>query len=191
MIVTFTKTGSRRYSVHVEREKHPALAVRSAPGFDVRLPHDLLHFVAEAEFGLDGGIFGDLASGGNARMFVPVDNRELVAKIWRRQRIRRQRLPDGRRSEELAGMLERTWGARRHGAPAPPELEPLMRRLDELAERWHGLAVGGSLSLEWPRAERGRLAARHASAGASARRAARSAGRSRRGGVPGGRARRT
>ena len=34
MRVTFAKTGSRRYGVHVERENAPAPAIRSAPGFD-------------------------------------------------------------------------------------------------------------------------------------------------------------
>src|SRR3954471_12979633 len=136
MKVTFTKTAARRYSVYVERDNAPALAISPAPGFDVYLPHDLLHFVAEAEFGLDGGVFGDLAAGGNARMFIPVDP-QLVPKIWRQQRIRKRRLPDGHRSEELAGLLERTWGARRHGTAAPGALEPLMRKLDGLAEQWH------------------------------------------------------
>ena len=155
MKVTFAKTASRRYSVYVERDNAPALAISSAPGFDVYLPHDLLHFVAEAEYGLDGGVFGDLAAGGNARTFVPVD-KDLVAKTWRRQRIKKHNLPDGRRSEELAGRLERTWGARRFGTPAPPELEPLMEKLDVLAEEWHALPVGESLTLEWPRPERRR-----------------------------------
>jgi hypothetical protein len=109
------------------------------------LPHDLLHFVAEAEFGLDGGIFGDLAAGGNARIFMPVD-RELVAKMWRRERIKRTKLPDGRRSEELAWQLDQDWRAR----TLPPELQ---RKLDELASRWRALQTGGSLTLEWPRPE--------------------------------------
>jgi hypothetical protein len=156
MRVTFTKTGSRRYGVHVERENAPALAIRSAPGFDTYLPHDLLHFVAEAEWNLDGGVFGDLAAGGNARIFVPVDQ-ELVAKIWRKNRKRRYRLRDGRRSEELAGALEHAWHRRRFGQRvADPELERLMPKLDELAEQWHTLPVGESITLEWPRPERRR-----------------------------------
>jgi len=69
MKVTFTKEGPRRYSVYVSRERYVDLRCGSI-GYDDWLPHDLLHFVAEAEFGLDGAIFGDLASGGNARIFV-------------------------------------------------------------------------------------------------------------------------
>jgi hypothetical protein len=144
MKVTFTKRDSRRYSVHVERERAPDLWCGSI-GYDDWLPHDLLHFVAEAGFGLDGAVFGDLAAGGNARIFQPVD-KTLVAKLWRKQRIHRTRLPEGRRSEERAWELETGWRAR----TLPPQLE---QKLDDLAARWHALQVGGSLTLEWPRPE--------------------------------------
>lgn len=169
MQVTFTKTASRRYGVEVERDNYPALAIRSAPGYDAYLPHDLLHFVAEAEFGLDGGVFGNLAAGGSARIFVPVDQR-LVAKTWRAERRHKTRLPEGRRSEQLAGLLEHAWAIRRRGAPRPADwdervaendvdparLDSVLLVLDGLAERWHGLDTGGSLTLQWPRRERRR-----------------------------------
>jgi hypothetical protein len=144
MKVTFVKTGVRRYAVEVSRDRYPDLRCGSI-GYDEWLPHDLLHFVAEAEYGLEGGVFGDLASGGNARIFIPVE-RKLVAKMWRKERIKRRRLPDGRRSEDLAGELEHGWRAR----TLPPALQ---QRLDDLAMRWHALQVGGSLTLDWPRPE--------------------------------------
>ena len=150
MKVTLRRTGARRYAVEVGRDRYPNLWCGSI-GYDDRLPHDLLHFMAEAEYGLDGGIFGDLAAGGNARLFRPLDEEhrvdmEQVTKLWRKQRIRRTRLPDGRRSEELAWQLDRSWRAR--------TLEPrLQRKLDDLAARWESLQVGGSLTLEWPRPE--------------------------------------
>ena len=151
MKVTFVKTGARRYAVEVSRERYPDLRCGSI-GYDDRLPHDLLHFVAEAEYGLDGGIFADLATGGNARIFMPLDENhmvdmQLVTKLWRKQRIRRTRLPDGRRSEELAWRLDQGWRAQ--------TLAPhLQRKLDDLATRWDALQIGGSLTLEWPRPER-------------------------------------
>ena len=150
MKVTFRKAGARRYAVEVGRDRYPDLWCGSI-GYDDRLPHDLLHFVAEAEFGLDGAVFGDLAAGGNARLFLPLDDEravdmELVTKLWRKQRIRRTRLPDGRRSEELAWELERGWRAR-------TLRPPLQRKLDDLAARWQALQVGGALTLEWPRPE--------------------------------------
>ena len=166
MKISFVKTGTRRYGVHVERERAPALWIGTAPGYDDYLPHDLLHFVAEAELGLDGGVFGDLDAGGNARMFVPVD-KELVAKMWRQKRMHGYRLPDGRRSELLAGVLEGAWEA--HGAGRDltaaqrertveagldeAKVRALLPLLDDLAERWHALEAGGKLTLEWPRPE--------------------------------------
>ncbi|HEY3550767.1 MAG TPA: hypothetical protein VGK69_06930 [Gaiellaceae bacterium] len=150
MKVAFVKKGAGRYAVEVGRERYPDLWCGSI-GYDDRLPHDLLHFVAEAEYGLDGGIFADLATGGNARLFLPLDDEhevdmQLVTKLWRKQRIRRTRLPDGRRSEELARQLYQGWRAQ--------TLEPrLQRKLDDIAARWEALQVGTSLTLEWPRPE--------------------------------------
>lgn len=186
MNVTFVKTGTRRYAVHVERERYPDLWCGSV-GFDEHLPHDLLHFFAEAELGLDGAVFGDLAAGGNARIFIPAD-KTLVAKMWRQRRRRKARLPDGRHSEELAHALHAAWRTRRSD---DPRIERLIPKLDELAERWRALPVGGSLTLAWPRAERGRLAARRASAGEPAHRRVRSSAPSRRGAGRAGRARRS
>ena len=144
MKVAFVKKGGRRYTVQVSRDRYPDLWCGTI-GYDEWLPHDLLHFVAEAEYGLDGGVFGDLAAGGNARIFQSYDP-GVTARLWRKQRIRRTRLPDGRRSEQLAWELEQRWHAR--------TLSPLLqRKLDDLAARWHALQVGGSLALEWPRPE--------------------------------------
>ena len=144
MRVTFTKR-ERHYGVYVSRDRATDLFARSAPGYSDRLPHDVLHFVAEAELGLDDGIFGTLAAGRPAKLFIPVDREETV-KIWRRNRIKRVRVPEGRRSEALVAELERGWRER--------TLEPaLLARLDDLAKRWRALQPGRSLTLEWPRPE--------------------------------------
>jgi hypothetical protein len=162
MKITFVKKGARRYIVEVSRDRHPDLWCGTI-GYDDSLPHDLLHFVAEAEHGLDGGVFADLAGGGNARIFQSYDQ-DLTTRLWRKQRIRRTRLPDGRRSEQLAWELERKW----HARTLPP---PLQQKLDDLAARWHALQVGGSLTLEWPRPEgRKRPPARERRRPATARR---------------------
>jgi hypothetical protein len=148
--VTFIKKGERRYAVVVRRDRYPDLWCGSI-GYDDFLPHDLLHFVAEAEFGLDDAIFGNLAAGGNARLFLPLGpdgtvDKERVAKLWRKERIRRTRLPDGRRSEQLAWELHRCW----HAGSLESEIQ---QKLDDLAARWQALQIGRSLTLEWPRPE--------------------------------------
>jgi hypothetical protein len=52
--VSFAKTAPRRYGVFVQRDRAPEIMMSPAPGYDDNLPHDLLHFVAEAEWRLDG-----------------------------------------------------------------------------------------------------------------------------------------
>ena len=164
--ITFKKTGERRYGVFVERENAPPLMMHPAPGFDAFLPHDLLHFVAEAEWGLDGGVFGQLAEGRDAGTFWPVEQHRVRKAMRRRKRLRKR--PRGRRSELLAGVLEEAWNARRARAQLPQEwderlaaarVEPerlamVLASLDDLAARWNALRVGESLTLEWPRPER-------------------------------------
>ena len=83
MQVTFTKTGKRRYRVSVEGPGVVAAWMEPAPGYHERLPHDMAHFVVENELGLAGGIFGQLAAGGTAGTFQPVDvevRRKFVKK---------------------------------------------------------------------------------------------------------------
>jgi hypothetical protein len=172
MLVRFRKTGARRYDVLVDRERAPSVVAR-APGYDDYLPHDLLHFVVEAEWGLDGAIFGQLAAGGDPGIFLPVDP-ELVGPWVRGRKLRPKTHPKGRRSELLAYALECAWNARRGRRPLPDGWEDLLAAaridrkelarvsasLDELAERWHNLRIGEELALEWPRPERRRPAGR-------------------------------
>jgi hypothetical protein len=167
MLVHFMKSGTRRYGVLVERESGPTVIADPAPGYDDFLPHDLLHFVAEAEWGIDGGVFGQLAAGGDPGIFLPVDE-ELAGKWVRARKLRRKHHSRGRRSEALAGVLDSAWKARTGKAPLPeywnlelararvePErLASVVASLDDLASRWFKLQVGGSLTLEWPRPER-------------------------------------
>lgn len=170
MVVRFRRTGERRYGVFVERDHAPAMMMHPAPGFDDYLPHDVLHFIAEAEWGLDGAIFGQLAAGRDAGTFWPIEQ-QLVRKAMRRRRRLRGRprsRPRGRRSELLAGVLECAWNARQGRAPLPADwddrlagarvtrerLDAVVASLDDLAERWHGLRIGEEIALEWPRPER-------------------------------------
>jgi hypothetical protein len=166
MLVHFRKTGERRYDVLVERERAPSVAAR-APGYDDYLPHDLLHFVAEAEWEIDGGVFGQLAAGGDPGIFLPLDP-ELVPSWLRRRKLRPRAHPKGRRSELLAYALDCAWNGRHGRRPLPDDWDVLLAAarvdhdelarvaasLDELAERWHGLRIGEELTLEWPRPER-------------------------------------
>lgn len=69
MKVHFIRSGDRRYSMRIDRVSAPALVMDPAPGFDRDLPHDMVHFVVEAVLGLKGGVFGQIAAGGDAGSF--------------------------------------------------------------------------------------------------------------------------
>jgi hypothetical protein len=183
MLVHFRKTGQRRYGVWVERDAAPPMMMHPAPGFDPYLPHDVLHFVADAEWGIDEAVFGQLAAGGDAGTFWPVE-RDVPNK-WAHRGERLRKLGSGRGSERLAGLLEIAWHARRTGEPLPQDwalrladagvedgdgFERVVTQLDALARRWHALQVGGTLTLEWPRPEGRPLRPTRSSASRAARR---------------------
>jgi hypothetical protein len=88
--VTFKRTGEGRYGVFVARDNAPGMMMHPAPGFDAYLPHDLLHFIAEAKWRLDAAVFGQLAAGGDAGTFWPIDQ-ELLSKWMRRPHRRPSR----------------------------------------------------------------------------------------------------
>jgi hypothetical protein len=146
----------RRYAVRVEREAASAVMMHPAPGYDDHLPHDLVHFVAEAEWGLDGAVLGQLAAGGDAGTFWLVDQELLGKAMWRRRMRRRRHYKGGRRSELLAEALELAWKHRyaKSALPSdwderllrarvdPQQLERVVGSLEELATRWHRLQPG-------------------------------------------------
>jgi len=165
MEVTFTKLHGRRYRMTVVRERGPELAPRQGPGYDGRLPHDAVHLLVEAEAGLRGGAFGRIAAG-RSNIFFPADPAQR-----RRQARKEAKSPpsaadraDMARSEQLAGVCQAQWelrSGRRSQLPEwygllKPETVPaallnrIVGRLDEFAERWRELPVGGSVTVPWP-----------------------------------------
>jgi hypothetical protein len=68
MLVTFLRAGERRYAVRVAVEGEPVLEMSPAPGYDPVMPHDLQHFIVERAFGIERGVYGQLAAGGTAGM---------------------------------------------------------------------------------------------------------------------------
>lgn len=97
MEVSFRRTGERRYGISVKREGFPDVEMNPAPGYDSRLPHDLVHFVVESELGLPLGVYGQLARGGHAGSF-----RKYGASLGGAREARRQRRRDEKRAERLS-----------------------------------------------------------------------------------------
>jgi len=167
--VAFERTGARRYATIVTVDGEPPRRTDPAPGYDDHIPHDLVHYLVEAELGLTSGIYGRAAAGGGG--FLPAA--EVAGDPRRRARDRRRQQRrdaalaradpgDMATSERLAGLCDVAW-RRRAGAATPPWAErtpipaedrPLVDRvldhLGELAPRWRALPVGGALLFTWP-----------------------------------------
>lgn len=172
MVVVFRRTGARRYAVIVEAAGKAPQVMDPAPGYDDHIPHDLVHYVVEAELGLTAGVFGRAARGGGTFIAQAASDQSPRdrARARRRQLRREGTLRDADEeagldmvtSERLAGVCDLTW-RRRHGQrpdptrPAPSLaledarlVERIVARLDTLAPRWSGLPVGGALAFVWP-----------------------------------------
>lgn len=72
MMVSFVRTGHRRYAVRAVLGDGRILEMNPAPGFDPWMPHDLQHFLVEKHLGIAGAVFGRLAAGGTAGTFHAV-----------------------------------------------------------------------------------------------------------------------
>jgi len=172
MNVRFKRTGARRYAVVVTVAGEPPRAMDPAPAYDDDIPHDLVHYVVEAELGLTNGVYGRAARGGGT--FVATAQGDLGprdrARRQRRQRERERALgaqdargaADMAKSERLAARCDLAW-RRKHGQhPDPARSAPASRiedaadvdrvvsRLDAIAPLWRALPVGGELVFEWP-----------------------------------------
>ena len=150
MEVRFERTARRRYAVAVLRTRHGNLRLDPAPGYSDLIPHDLVHFVVEDEFGLRQGIFGQIAAA--------------------RQVERRNRSTGGDmgRSEDLAAQVYPRWLRHSGHLPSshyvhqdPPatdlaatDLDQAFKRLDALSKQWGAVEVGGAMTVVWPWPER-------------------------------------
>jgi len=169
MILVFSRTGERRYTVEAQRPGLPHLLMSPAPGFDPLMPHDMMHMVVEAQLGLRHGIFGQLAAGGNAGTFhLPMKNGDSSREIARARRRVASRgkklLREGRdeclQSERAAFICWNEWRTRsssrdRNELSGSSELtqrklDEICEHLDELSSHWFRLTVGESMAVSWP-----------------------------------------
>ncbi|WP_344280838.1 hypothetical protein [Actinomadura napierensis] len=169
MDVIFERTGERRYAVVIAGPGGATRRMDPAPGYDEHIPHDLVHYLAEAELGLASGVFGRAAAGGGG--FVPAgetagaprERARAQRKLRRKEAaLRRSGHEDMATSERIAGVADVAWrrraGARTPewaaGRPLSHEDEARVRRilphLDRAAALWHEVPVGGSLAFTWP-----------------------------------------
>jgi len=173
--VSFKRTGVRRYAVVVTVPGGPTLAADPAPGYDHDIPHDLVHYVVEAELRLTNGVYGRAARG--AGTFVTTSEHDISA----RERVRQQRKRHKREralrsqgglpaaematSERIAALSDVVWRRKAGQQPDALRVAPVLRpedarsvervvaRLDALAPLWRTLPVGGQLVFDWPSLE--------------------------------------
>ena len=167
MKVTFTRTAERRYRVSVEGPGVVESFMEPAPGYDPRLPHDMAHFVVENELGIKGGIFGQLAAGGTANTFHPID-RKMRRKLAKRgSRISNTNRSDAMLSEWLVGISCRVWKKELSGEVSygrgvtPADLISVCDRFDAVSAVWSKLEIGESMTLDWTGGITGRTGRRH------------------------------
>jgi hypothetical protein len=153
---------------------------RSTRRGPVHVSHDLPHLVVESLFGIDDGLWGELAAGRHAEA-----SQAATARDPKRQKGGRivsgaaAGIPAGewltpghRRAKMVTNCVVNRWGdgpdtpagvrdrvARQHD----PSLEALLARVDDetialaiggvrdLVERWMAVPPGGTLRLSWPR----------------------------------------
>jgi hypothetical protein len=169
MHVAFKRTGAHRYAVIVSHDGRVSQAMDPAPGYDDDIPHDLIHYVVEAELRLESGVFGRAARGGGTFIASADASSARDRARQRRKQLRkdaslgaRDRDDDLGRSERLAAVCDVAWRKRRGQQPDPLRKAPegsaedaasitrVVARLDQLAPRWRALPVDGELVFEWP-----------------------------------------
>ena len=105
------KTGHRQYGIAVRCDGAWG-PTRTAPGFDEHIPHDLVHFLVEAELGLALGVFGRQAAGGGR--FPVADPTEVRRRARREDRLKAPGHRDMFRSETITSACTVLWKLR-HG----------------------------------------------------------------------------
>ena len=124
-----------------------------AAGYDARLPHDMAHFVVENDLAIMG-VFGQLASGGNAHSFRPdVEQKNSRAKK-RGDRVSGESRKDAEMSQRVIDIACHAWTNRPYSGAtvkgvSEDDIARICRKFDEVSAVWSKLAVGESMTLEW------------------------------------------
>ncbi len=151
MVAVFQRTGHRRYAVEVHRQVFPDLEMKPAPGYDQLIPHDLMHMVVEAQLGLNRGVFGQLAAGGDAGTFHPIfthnETTREIARVRthvkeRGKKLLREGRDDCARSERATYICWQYWLSTSQSA----DLKAISRSMAQQAKEVRDVATAKELS---------------------------------------------
>jgi hypothetical protein len=143
MVLVFRRTGQRRYAVEAKRPRCPDVEMSPAPGYDPWMPHDLLHVVVEAQLGLNRGVFGQLAAGGDAGTFHPTFKSQQTpreaARVRNRLRARGKKLlHEGRdesaQSERATYICWHRWLARSQSSDRRSVAQAMTRQAKQVRD---------------------------------------------------------
>lgn len=153
MEVKFTRTAPHRYRVSVEGKYVVPSYMEPAPGYDARMPHDMAHFIVENELGIKGGVFGQLAAGGTAGTFIPIDV-DKQRKLRRRgKRIATKNHKDAALSERLVFTASQVWQKKAEVSSfegfAAKDMARVVREFEAASAVWSKLGIGESMTLVW------------------------------------------
>jgi len=115
----------------------------------------MAHFVVENELGITGGIFGQLAIGGDSSTFHPTDNRVRRKLAKRGQRIAATHRDDAALSERLVELARRMWtndttvDSTSVKGVSVEDLKRVCRQFESVSAMWSKLEVGEAMTLEW------------------------------------------
>lgn len=143
MLVVFRRTGERRYSVEAQRPGLPDVVMPTAPGYDPRVPHDMMHMIVEAQLGLSHAIFGQLAAGGTAGTFhlslTSSEGSREKARESKRVRVRGKKLlKEGRddclQSERATYVCWQAWLSRSSSAEKRKQSASMAQQAKEVRQ---------------------------------------------------------
>jgi hypothetical protein len=143
MLVVFRRSGERRYSVEAQRPGLPDVVMPTAPGYDDRMPHDMMHMIVEAQLELTHAIFGQLAAGGTAGTFhlslTSSEGSRETARASKRVRVRGKKfLKEGRdhcvQSERATYLCWQAWLSRSSSAEKRKQSESMAQQAKEVRQ---------------------------------------------------------
>jgi hypothetical protein len=150
----------------VKAESGPHRAVVVRPGgeavqfavydYGPMLPHDLVHYVVEAELGLEFGFWGLVAAGAKLHSVQAYGARDPRRIPQQDDPLVSAHVDDLLAAEGFVAAFSGLPGSGSEPDLEPGQVERIRSRIGELNERWQATPAGEMLRLRWP-GDNGRL----------------------------------
>ena len=118
------------------------------------LPHDLVHYVVEAELGMEFGFWGLLAAGAKLQAVQAYGARDPRRIPKEEDALVRAHVDELLDAERFAAAFSGLPGVEVDHGLDPGTAERIRSRIDELNQRWQATPAGDVFRLDWPTARR-------------------------------------